>query len=99
LANGRIFKNKNYQHYNEMYAILESMSKKHKVGVDAISLKYCEQTIPNSVVLSGASNINQLKENLKLNNFRLSNEDIKILNSFKISPKLYWEERKKLEWN
>ena len=99
LANGRVFKNENYQHYNEMYAVLESMSKKHKVGVDAISLKYCEQTIPNSIVLSGASDTNQLKENLRLNDFRLSNEDIKNLNSFKTSPKLYWEERKKLEWN
>jgi aryl-alcohol dehydrogenase-like predicted oxidoreductase len=99
LANGRVFRNKNYQHYNEIYAVLESMSKKYKVGVDAISLKYCEQTIPNSIVLSGASDTNQLKENLKLNDFRLSNEDIKSLNSFKVSPKLYWEERKKLEWN
>ena len=99
LANGRVFKNENYQHYNEMYAVLESMSKKHKVGVDAISLKYCEQTIPNSIVLSVASDTNQLKENLRLNDFRLSNEDIKNLNSFKTSPKLYWEERKKLEWN
>ena len=99
LANGRIFRNENYPHYNEMYAVLESISKKHKVGVDAISLKYCEQTIPKSIVLSGASTANQLKENLKLKDFTLSNEDIKHLSSFKVAPTLYWEERKKLLWN
>jgi len=99
LANGRVFRNENYPHYNKMYAVLESMSKTHKVGVDAISLKYCEQTIPNSIILSGASDTNQLKENLKLNDFTLSNEEIKSLSSFKVAPKLYWEERKKLQWN
>ena len=50
-----------------MYSTLESLATKHKVGVDAIALKYCEQTITNSIVLSGASSINQIQENLKLN--------------------------------
>ena len=99
LANGRVFRNKNYPHYNKMYSILEGLSEKHNVGVDAISLKYCEQTIPNSMVLSGASSIRQLQENVKLNNFSLSKEDIKSLNSFKKSPDFYWSERKKLQWN
>ena len=99
LANGRVFKNENYSHYNKMYATLESLSEKHNVGVDAISLKYCEQTIDNSIVLSGASNSNQLKENQKLNTFSLSEEEIELLNSFKVSTDSYWTERKKLEWN
>ncbi len=99
LANGRVFKNENYSHYNKMYATLESLSEKHNVGVDAISLKYCEQTIDNSIVLSGASNSNQLKENQKLNTFSLSEEEIELLNSFKVSKDSYWTERKKLEWN
>ena len=99
LANGRVFRNENYPHYDKMYTTLEYLAKKHKVGVDAISLKYCEQTITNSIVLSGASNSEQLKENLKLNSFTLSKEDIETLNSFKISPILYWKERKQLQWN
>ena len=99
LANGRIFKNENYLHYNKMYATLESLSKKYNVGVDAISLKYCEQTITNSIVLSGASNSEQLKENLKLNTFTLSKDEIELLNSFKIKPEFYWKERKELQWN
>jgi len=99
LANGRIFKNENYPHYNKMYATLENLSQKHNVGVDAISLKYCEQTVSNSIILSGVSNTNQLQENLKLNSFTLSNDEIETLNSFKVSNDSYWAERKKLEWN
>lgn len=99
MANGRVFRNESYPHYNKMYAILESISKKHAVGIDAISLRYCEQTIPNSVVLSGESNNVQLKQNLHLNTFSLSNNEIDLLNSFKISPEFYWKERKQLIWN
>jgi aryl-alcohol dehydrogenase-like predicted oxidoreductase len=99
LANGRVFRNKTYPHYNDLYNVLKSLSKKHSVGVDAISLKYCEQTIPNSVVLSGASSTKQLKENVKLNDFSLSTDEIELLNSFKTAPEFYWAERKKLQWN
>jgi aryl-alcohol dehydrogenase-like predicted oxidoreductase len=99
LANGRVLRNKNYPHYNKMYALLENLAQKNKVGVDAISLKYCEQTIPKSVVLSGASNTSQLNENLKINSFSLSSDEIEILNSFKVTPEFYWSERKKLQWN
>ena len=99
LANGRVFRNENYPHYTKMYATLESLSEKHNVGVDAISLKYCEQTVSNSIVLSGASNTEQLNQNIQLNDFMLTEDDIKLLNSFKISTDLYWSERKKLEWN
>ncbi|MGK0326245.1 MAG: aryl-alcohol dehydrogenase-like predicted oxidoreductase [Polaribacter sp.] len=99
LANGRVFRNPRYPLYEEMYSVLDNLSKKHNIGIDAISLKYCEQTIPDSIVLSGASNTKQLKENLKMNSFSLSIDDIEILNSFKTDPKFYWEERKKLQWN
>ena len=99
LANGRVFKNENYAHYSKMYATLDSLSKKHNVGVDAISLKYSEQTIPNSIVLSGASTTEQLKENLKMNSFTLSFNEIELLNSLKVSSEFYWTERKKLQWN
>ena len=99
LANGRIFRNSNYPHYDKMYACLEDLAKKNKVGIDAISLQYCAQTIPESIILSGASSCNQLEENLKTNDFSLSNEEIEILNSFKVTPEFYWKERKQLQWN
>ena len=99
LANGRIFRNNKYPHYNKMYKALENLANKYNVGVDAIALKYCEQTIDKSTVLSGASNLNQLKENLKTNSFFLSNDEIYLLKSFKIDTAFYWQERKELQWN
>jgi aryl-alcohol dehydrogenase-like predicted oxidoreductase len=99
LANGRVFKNKSYPHYAKMYTTLENLAKKHQVGVDAISLRYCAQTIPGSIVLSGASSIDQMKQNLEMNSFTLSADEIEVLNALKVAPKLYWTERKQLEWN
>ncbi len=99
LANGRIFRNEKYPHYQKMYDTLENLAKNHNVDVDAIALQYCLQTLPKAIVLSGASNNNQLESNLKAHSFSLSNDEIKILKSFKSSPDFYWTERKKLEWN
>ena len=99
LANGRVFSNENYPQYQKMYALLESIAKKHNVGVDAIALKYCEQTMPKSIVLSGASSSKQLQENIKTTSFLLSNDDVELLKSFKVSPEFYWQERKELQWN
>lgn len=99
LANGRVFRNKTYKHYNKLYDELECLSRKYKVGVDAIALQFCGQTLPTSIILSGVSNTTQLRENLKLNTFHLSEEEIQQLASFRIDPKDYWEERKQLEWN
>lgn len=99
LANGRIFSNENYPNYADMYTFLESLATKYNVGVDAIALKYCMQTIPESTVLSGASSKNQLQENLKVDSFSLSNDEIEQLKSFKVSPNFYWNERKQLKWN
>ena len=99
LANGRIFRNDNYSHYKKMYTTLEKLAQNHNVGVDAIALQYCVQTIPESIVLSGASNSFQLEENLKTHLFSLSNDEIELLKSFKVSPENYWKERKQLQWN
>lgn len=99
VANGRIFKNIKYPHYKALYTVLKTLSEKYKVGVDAISLKYCEQTIPESIVLSGASNSEQLNENLKANSFSLSKNEIELLSTFKTTPEFYWTERKNLQWN
>lgn len=99
LANGRVFSNENYPNYTNMYLFLEKLATKYNVNVDAIALKYCIQTIPEAIILSGASNSKQLKENLTINLFSLSNDEIEKLNCFKVSPDFYWKERKQLQWN
>ena len=99
LANGRVFRNENYPHYNAMYSVLERLASKHAVGIDAVCLRYCAQTIPSSMVLSGASNTQQIEENLKMNSFTLTDLELVELSSFKTDNLKYWTERKQLQWN
>ncbi|HEX9600837.1 MAG TPA: aldo/keto reductase [Mariniflexile sp.] len=99
LANGRIFRNKSFPAYHNLYDILESLSSKYGVGVDAIALRFCQETIPESMVLSGASTVHQLQENLKANTIVLNEEDRVLLKSFGVEPVAYWNERKQLQWN
>ena len=99
LANGRVFRNDNYTHYSGLYATLESLANKYEVGVDAIALKFCEQTIAGSIILSGASNIKQLEENLKVDLFYLSENELGKLKTFQVDAQQYWQERKQLSWN
>jgi aryl-alcohol dehydrogenase-like predicted oxidoreductase len=99
LANGRVFRNTKYSHYNELYATLESLANKYNVGVDAISLRFCEQTIAGSIILSGASNTKQLEENLKVDLFHLSENELEKLKAFQVNTEFYWQERKQLSWN
>ncbi len=99
LANGRLFPNSNYAQYQKLYKLLLLLAKKYKVGIDAIALRFCMDTVNPYKVLSGASNPNHITENLKVTQFQLTTEDILRLQSFKVAPKTYWEERKKLTWN
>ena len=99
VANGRIFRNSNYSHYTALYDALETLAAKYQVGVDAIALKFCQQNIKNSLVLSGASTVAQLKQNLQAAKITLSEEEINLLKSFKTDPNYYWQERKELAWN
>jgi len=98
LANGRLFRNKNYPHYTDLYDLLESLAVKYDVGVDAIALNFCVATIPESIVLSGAANKKHLEDNVKMATFKLNDEDISALSKFKIDERSYWEERKRLGW-
>lgn len=99
LANGRLFPNKSYAHYKDLYVFMEKLSMKYNVGVDAIALNFCMQSFPGSLILSGASKINQLEQNFKANTFSLKNEELAQLGAFKVLPSYYWQERKQLTWN
>ena len=99
LANGRILPNPDYPIYKDMYIALGQMANKYSVGVDAIALQFCIQTIDPFMVLSGASEPDQIKENLKSNEFQLLAEDLSKLKSFRIKVIDYWSERKQLNWN
>ena len=99
LANGRLFRNSSYKHYNKLYNSLEQLANEYNVGVDVIALKFCQQSIQESIVLSGASNFEHLKSNLKVNTTTLSEEALNELKNFRIDSTRYWQERKQLVWN
>ncbi|WP_103072223.1 aldo/keto reductase [Aquimarina sediminis] len=99
LANGRLFPNDNYLTYQPLYQILQKLADKYKVGIDAIALRFCIDSIQPYKVLSGAANSDHITDNLKVSNFTLNTNEIEILKSFRSKPSEYWEERKKLGWN
>lgn len=99
LANGRVFPNEKYPHYAKSYEKLEALADKYDVGLDAIALRFCVDSIAPFKVLSGAANKAHLLSNLKVNDFELSKIDIEALKEFAIPPPAYWQERKKLAWN
>lgn len=99
LANGRMFRNSKFPKYQSLYEYLDQLSEKYSVGIDAIALRFIIDDLEPSTILSGASNSNQLKENLKALNFELDKNEISKLKLFTVSPNNYWQERNELKWN
>lgn len=99
LANGRVFKNKKFSHYQKLYQVLDSLASKYQVGTDAIALRYVMDNLEPTYLLSGASSKEQLEQNIKAYSFKLEKEELKLLNSFKTDSQKYWEERNQLSWN
>lgn len=98
LANGRIIASNNDK-YTSLQKHLQLLAQKYNVTEDAIAIRYCMDAIKGSIVLSGANNLKHLNQNLKASTFKLTDQEITRLESFAISPKEYWEERKQLVWN
>lgn len=92
MANGRVF---NYK----KDSTLTQLAHKYKVGIDAIALRFCIDSIKPALVLSGAATIEQLKANLLAKAFTLTTSEIESLKSMQIEGETYWAERKKLAWN
>ncbi|MBQ0734280.1 aldo/keto reductase [Aquimarina celericrescens] len=99
LANGRLFPNKKYRHYQKLYSFMGQLANKYNVGIDAIALRFCIDTVEPFKILSGASDKIQIIDNLKTLTFQLEDEEIELLKSFRINPENYWSERKRLPWN
>ncbi len=99
LANGRLFENKKFSHYNDLYKLLIDLSKKYGVGPDAIALRFIMDSLQPQLVLSGASSTLQLSQNLKATNIKLEQNDLAKLYSFGIDRDQYWKERSLLLWH
>lgn len=99
LANGRLFPNKDYPHYQELYRTVHELAEKYQVGIDAVALRFCIDSLTPYQVLSGAAIPAHLTDNLQAENFQLESNELATLRSFVLPPKTYWNERKKLGWN
>lgn len=93
LANGRVFLESKFKN------VLEELANKYKVGIDAVALRFCMDSIPSNIVLSGASDSTQLEENLKASDFQLTTEDLEELKKLQVPSKEYWQERSQLSWD
>ena len=91
VANGRIFTNTS--------TILNELATKYNVDIDAIALRYIIDSLNPSVVLSGAFSKKQLKDNLKVLDFHLSQKEVNALKKLKKESQHYWKERKSLTWS
>ncbi|GLR16500.1 aldo/keto reductase [Portibacter lacus] len=98
LANGRIFPNDRYPNYTKTYELLRKLAAKYQVGIDAIALRFCMDSMDVFKVLSGASEATHLTQNNLANTITLLESEIEQLRSFAIPPDVYWSERKQLEW-
>lgn len=99
LANGRLFDNQKFSQYNDLYKILKDLSKKYGVGPDAIALRFIMDSLQPQLVLSGASNILQLSQNLKATNIKLDQNDLAKLYALGMDQDQYWKERSLLLWH
>ena len=98
LANGRVFPNGDYKHYQTTYQLLESLSNKYNTSIDAVALRFCMDAVNPYSVLSGVAEKDHLRSNLKVNNFQLTLQEINQIKNLAINPISYWKERKQLPW-
>ncbi|MFN6944969.1 MAG: aldo/keto reductase [Cytophagaceae bacterium] len=99
VANGRLTGRNSDPEFAEKMRILSSIATKHRVGIDALSMAYVLHQGWCSIVLSGASTVEQLKSNLKANDVKLNESDLNALRSLAESPEEYWRKRGELNWN
>lgn len=99
MANGRVFPNSQFPEYAPTYAYLELLARKYNVTIDAIALRYCQDSLNPFKVLSGAAVQAHLSQNLKMNEFTLTSLELATLKKCRVERESYWEERSQLPWN
>lgn len=99
LANGRLSDRNREPAFADKKKVLQAMSDKYNVGMDAISIAYVLRQPWAHTVLSGASTEAQLLSNLQAQHVQLSEEDAGTLGSLMETADQYWKRRTELPWN
>ena len=98
LANGRLMPGLPSKEHNGLYRYITTLAEQYNVGADAIGIRFCLDSFPGALVLSGASSSDQLHSNLEAKTFKLHEDELEMLGSYKIEPATYWDRRKQLPW-
>lgn len=95
LANGRL----SSRNEDPEAALLIAQARKLTVTPDALALAWVLEHDWVDVVLSGASTLKQLHENLKAFDLPLDESSRDVLEGLEQSPESYWHKRSSLSWN
>ena len=98
LANGRLL-SKEFQQYKKKKKKLDELANKYKTTQDAIAIRFCMDSYPGSITLSGANSEEHLTSNLIAKKFKLTMNELESFKEFALDSKIYWDERKQLKWN
>ncbi len=99
LANGRLTERNNNPGFLEKQILLSRIAEKYQVSIDALCMAYVLNHPWTHIVLSGASNVEQLESNIKAIEMHITPDDMQILSGLKEPRETYWKDRAALDWN
>jgi aryl-alcohol dehydrogenase-like predicted oxidoreductase len=99
LANGRLSGRNRREEDADDLKVLKQEALKLNTSIDSLALAVTLAQPFVDVVLSGASTSEQVRSNLTAINLKLDGSIPSEFKNFAKPAELYWEQRKRLEWN
>jgi aryl-alcohol dehydrogenase-like predicted oxidoreductase len=99
LANGRLTNRNNEPGFAPKLAVLQTEAQKLDTSIDALVLAACLSQPFADVVLSGATNVEQILSNLRACRLNIGGDPMARLSELTEPPERYWAIRSKLPWN
>jgi aryl-alcohol dehydrogenase-like predicted oxidoreductase len=99
LANGRLTDRNSEPGFGPKLELLRIEAQKLGVSVDALVLAACLNQPFVDLVLSGATNVEQLHSNVQAGSVKIDGDTMSRLSALAESPERYWATRSKLPWN
>jgi aryl-alcohol dehydrogenase-like predicted oxidoreductase len=99
LANGRLTDRNSEPGFRPKLELLRIEAQQLGVSVDALVLAACLNQPFVDLVLSGATNVEQLHSNVQAGSVKIDGDTMSRLSALAESPERYWATRSKLPWN
>jgi aryl-alcohol dehydrogenase-like predicted oxidoreductase len=99
LANGRLTSRNKEPTFKKKKLLLRQIADEHGASIDAVALAAAISKPWSSVILSGASTVDQLSSNIRALDINYTPEVDELLLSLSEPPEVYWETRSHLPWN